>query len=135
VSGEKYKKENRQQEVADISSALKGLAKELRIPVIVLAQLNREIEKDKGRCPRLSDLRESGAIEQNADVVIMLWPQPTDSVDPDGDEPSEIPVKLFIAKQRNGPRNRFVPLVFQRQFTRFVNPSKTTEIDESDIPL
>ena len=135
VAGAKNKKENRQQEVADISSALKGLAKELRIPVIVLAQLNREIEKDRGRCPRLSDLRESGSMEMDADVVIMLWPQPTDSVDPDGDEPSEIRVKLFIAKQRNGPRNRFVPLVFQRQFTRFVNPSKTTKIDESDIPL
>ena len=61
--------ENRQQEIADISSGIKALAKELNVPVIVLAQLNRELEKDKSRKPRLSDLRESGSIEQDADLV------------------------------------------------------------------
>ena len=61
--------ENRQQEIADISSGIKALAKELKVPIIVLSQLNRELEKDKNRKPRLSDLRESGAIEQDADLV------------------------------------------------------------------
>ena len=65
--------ENRQQEIADISSGIKALAKELKVPVLVLSQLNRELEKDKSRKPRLSDLRESGSIEQDADVVGLLY--------------------------------------------------------------
>ena len=67
--------ENRQQEIADISSGIKALAKELKVPVLVLSQLNRELEKDKSRKPRLSDLRESGAIEQDADVVGLFTSQ------------------------------------------------------------
>src|SRR5215471_12305911 len=65
--------ENRQQEIADISNGIKSLAKELSVPVIVLSQLNREVEREKGRAPRLSDLRESGAIEQDADLVGLLY--------------------------------------------------------------
>jgi len=65
--------ENRQQEIADISNGIKALAKELNVPVIVLSQLNREVEREKGRAPRLSDLRESGSIEQDADVVGLLY--------------------------------------------------------------
>src|SRR5712691_5650108 len=65
--------ENRQQEIADISNGIKSLAKELNVPVIVLSQLNREVEREKGRAPRLSDLRESGAIEQDADLVGLLY--------------------------------------------------------------
>src|SRR5438874_10052445 len=65
--------ENRQQEIADISNGIKALAKELSVPIIVLSQLNRELEKEKNRKPRLSDLRESGAIEQDADVVGLLY--------------------------------------------------------------
>src|SRR5207302_6447972 len=65
--------ENRQQEIADISNGIKSLSKELNVPVIVLSQLNRELEKDKDRKPRLADLRESGAIEQDADLVALLY--------------------------------------------------------------
>ena len=65
--------ENRQQEIADISSGIKALAKELNVPVIVLSQLNRELEKEKNRKPRMSDLRESGSIEQDADLVGLLY--------------------------------------------------------------
>ncbi len=64
--------ENRQQEIVDISNGIKSLAKELSVPVIVLSQLNRELEREKNRKPRLSDLRESGAIEQDTDVVGLL---------------------------------------------------------------
>src|SRR5260221_10242134 len=78
--------DNRQQEIADISSGVKALAKELNVPVIVLAQLNRELEKDKSRKPRLSDLRESGAIEQDADLVGLLY-KPSSGDDEDGAPP------------------------------------------------
>ena len=70
-SDSKKAQDNRQQEISDISNGVKALAKELNIPIIVLSQLNRELEKDKNRKPRLSDLRESGAIEQDADVVLV----------------------------------------------------------------
>ena len=73
--------ENRQQEIADISSGIKALAKELNVPVIVLSQLNRELEREKSRKPRLSDLRESGAIEQDADVVGLLYKPSSDEDD------------------------------------------------------
>src|SRR5712675_1430606 len=67
------KADNRQQEIADISGRIKALAKELNVPIIVLSQLNREVEREKGRPPRLSDLRESGSIEQDADLVGLLY--------------------------------------------------------------
>ena len=136
MSGNKKGKENRQAEIADISKEMKAMAKELRIPVILMAQLNREVEKDKGRCPRLSDLRESGAIEQDADIVLMLWRKPlADEVnpDPDQEQPDEVPVKIVVSKQRGGPRDRFVSLIFQKQFVRFVNPEKPQPQPE-DIP-
>ena len=75
--------ENRQQEISDISSGIKALAKELKVPVLVLSQLNRELERDKSRKPRLSDLRESGAIEQDADLVGLLY-KPNAGDDEDG---------------------------------------------------
>src|SRR5439155_24985340 len=94
--------ENRQQEIADISSGIKALAKELQVPVIVLSQLNREVERDKSRKPRLADLRESGAIEQDADVVGLLYkPSAEDDEAGGAEEPDGVPVNLLIAKQRN----------------------------------
>ncbi len=126
--------ENRQQEIADISSGIKALAKELNVPVIVLSQLNREIEREKGRPPRLSDLRESGAIEQDADLVGLLY-RPTKGEEEDsvGDSASNegIPVNLLIAKQRNGPAGEDVALTFLKAYTRFESAAK---IQDSDVP-
>jgi replicative DNA helicase len=121
--------ENRQQEIADISSGIKGLAKELRVPVLVLSQLNRELEKDKNRKPRLSDLRESGAIEQDADVVGLLYkPSSGDDDDAPAEEMDGLPVNLLIAKQRNGPTGD-VNLTFLKSYTRFESAAKVSEED------
>jgi replicative DNA helicase len=124
--------ENRQQEIADISNGIKSLAKELNVPVIVLSQLNREIEREKGRPPRLSDLRESGAIEQDADVVGLLYKPKQGSDDEDGGGPEEdaTPVNLLIAKQRNGPTGD-VCLTFLKSYTRFESAAK---VSDEDVP-
>jgi replicative DNA helicase len=101
---------NRQEQVAAISRRLKSLAKELKIPVLALAQLNRSLENRSDAKPRLSDLRESGSIEQDADVVMLMY-QP---------EANSDLIRLDIAKQRNGP-TREVSLFFRRQYMRFEN--------------
>jgi replicative DNA helicase len=124
--------ENRQQEIADISSGVKALAKELNVPVIVLSQLNRELEKDKSRKPRLSDLRESGSIEQDADLVGLLY-KPNAGDDEEGSAPEEsdgIPVNFLIAKQRNGPTGD-VNLTFLKPYTRFESAAK---FSDEDVP-
>lgn len=113
--------ESRQLEVAEISRALKQLAKELSVPIVALSQLNRKVEERKGGKPMLSDLRESGAIEQDADVVMFIHRE--DEGDEDGGggggPPSTaIPVELIVAKQRNGPVGS-VDLIFLSEFTRF----------------
>jgi len=125
--------ENRQQEIADISSGIKSLAKELNVPVVVLSQLNREIEREKGRPPRLSDLRESGAIEQDADVVGLLYKPKSGGEDDDGGVSAEedaVPVNLLIAKQRNGPTGD-VELTFLKSYTRFESKAK---VSDEDVP-
>jgi replicative DNA helicase len=122
--------ENRQQEIADISNGLKSLAKELSVPVIVLSQLNRELEKDKDRKPRLSDLRESGAIEQDADVVGLLYKPSREDDDGGGEEQDAVPVNLLIAKQRNGPTGD-VHLTFLKAYTRFESAAK---VSDDDVP-
>src|SRR3989442_6745242 len=113
------KAENRQQEIADISSGIKALAKELNVPVIVLSQLNREVEREKGRPPRLSDLRESGAIEQDADLVGLLYRPTKDGDDSATDQARSDaePINLLIAKQRNGPADEDVCLTFLKPYT------------------
>jgi replicative DNA helicase len=124
--------ENRQQEIADISSGIKALAKELNVPVIVLSQLNRELEREKNRKPRLSDLRESGAIEQDADVVGLLY-KPSSGDDDDAAMPSEedaVAVNLLLAKQRNGPTGD-VNLTFLKSYTRFESAAK---VSGDDVP-
>lgn len=105
--------ENRQQEIAEISRAFKGLARELSIPVILISQLNRAVEGREGHRPQLSDLRESGAIEQDADMVILLLRK--EYYDPE-DSPGVADV--IIAKQRNGPTGD-MKLRFFGEFTRF----------------
>ncbi|HWQ91351.1 MAG TPA: replicative DNA helicase [Clostridia bacterium] len=124
--------ENRQQEIADISSGIKSLAKELNVPVIVLSQLNRELEKDKNRKPRMSDLRESGSIEQDADLIGLLYKPNADDDDGGGPvaEEEAISVNLLIAKQRNGPTGD-VHLTFLKSFTRFENAAK---VSDEDVP-
>ncbi|MCC7373653.1 MAG: replicative DNA helicase [Verrucomicrobiales bacterium] len=124
-------KDNRQQEISEISSGIKALAKELEIPIIILSQLNRDVEKDKSRKPKLSDLRESGAIEQDADLVGLLYKPSTGDDDESvpRDEPGGIPVSLLIAKQRNGPTGD-VPLTFLKRFTRFKPAAK---VDANDV--
>jgi replicative DNA helicase len=123
--------ENRQQEIADISNGVKALAKELNVPVIVLSQLNREMEKEKNRKPRLSDLRESGAIEQDADLVALLYkPNTEDDDGAAGQEMEAAPVNLLIAKQRNGPTGD-VALTFFKSYTRFESAAK---VNDEDVP-
>ena len=124
--------ENRQQEIADISSGIKSLAKELNVPVIVLSQLNRELEREKNRKPRLSDLRESGAIEQDADVVGLLY-KPSSGDDEESGSAAEedaVPVNLLIAKQRNGPTGD-VNLTFLKSYPRFESAAK---VSDEDVP-
>lgn len=114
--------ENRQVEIAEISRSMKGLARELRVPVVALAQLNREAEKDDSGVPKLSHLRESGAIEQDADVIMMLARQAMHkrrgNEDDDAEEPNENIITLAVAKQRNGPTG-IVKLFFDKPTQRF----------------
>jgi replicative DNA helicase len=122
--------ENRQQEIADISNGIKALAKELKVPIIVLSQLNRELEKDKNRKPRLSDLRESGAIEQDADLVGLLYKPNSGDDDEDRAQDEALPINLLIAKQRNGPTGD-VNLTFLKTYTRFESAAK---VSADDVP-
>lgn len=131
VSTTKRAKENRQIEISEISSGIKALAKELNLPIVVLAQLNRDIEKEKKRKPRLSDLRESGSIEQDADVVGLLYNANADKEDGDGQvADTVIPVNLLIAKQRNGPTG-MVYLTFFKSYTQF---ESATRVADADVP-
>ncbi|MCK5001133.1 MAG: replicative DNA helicase [Anaerohalosphaera sp.] len=121
--------ESRQQEVSTISRLLKSMARELNIPVVVLSQLNRASEGREGHRPRMSDLRDSGSIEQDADVVILLHRESYyHRGDPeyDHDSPEANTAEIIVAKQRNGPTDT-VKLVFNGQFTRFENLSHAQE--------
>jgi len=131
VKGSAKKYSNRQEEVADVSQGIKSIAKELKIPVIVLAQLNRESEKES-RKPRMSDLRESGSIEADADVIGMLY-RPSLGKVKDDDEDKQWsdtePINLLIAKQRNGQAMVEAHFTFIKAFTRFENAAKIESED------
>jgi len=110
--------ENRTLELAAISRSLKGLAKELRVPIVVLSQLSRAPESRSDHRPQLSDLRESGALEQDADVVVLIYRE--DAYNRDPNNPDAGTAELIVAKQRNGPTG-IVRLAFLREQTRFAN--------------
>jgi len=112
--------ESRQMEISQISRALKELSRELDVPVIALSQLSRAVESREGKRPQLSDLRESGSIEQDADVVMMLYRPEYYEVEPSDENRNR--AQLILAKQRNGPTGT-VHLMFFNETMRFENPA------------
>jgi replicative DNA helicase len=107
--------DNRQQEISEISRSLKALAKEINVPVVALSQLSRAVEARQSKEPQLSDLRESGALEQDADVILFLYrPERYGLQSDDGDRVADI----IIGKQRNGPTGK-VQVTFIPEYASF----------------
>jgi replicative DNA helicase len=127
--GSEDSRDSRQEQIAKISRRLKTLARELKVPVIALSQLNRAVEHREDRRPRMADLRESGAIEQDADMVLLLHR-------PEYYDPNDQPgiAELIVAKNRNGPTGN-VNLTFLKQLTRFENLAAVAEPFDEGRPF
>ena len=123
MKGEKASKDNnRQQEVAELTRSIKLAARELGVPILLLSQLNRESEKRADRTPQLSDLRESGSIEQDADIVMFIADAASENAPQDSNDDA-LDYSLVIAKHRNGPRGT-IPIKWKSEFTQFYEPGK-----------
>ncbi|MDX8363247.1 MULTISPECIES: replicative DNA helicase [Bacillaceae] len=127
IQGSGRSGENRQQEVSEISRSLKALARELKVPVIALSQLSRGVEQRQDKRPMMSDIRESGSIEQDADIVSFLYRE--DYYDKETENQNII--EIIIAKQRNGPVGT-VQLAFVKEYNKFVNLE--TRYGDSSVP-
>ena len=117
------------QAITEISRSLKSLAKELNIPVLALSQLSRAVEQRTTRTPKLSDLRDSGSIEQDADVVLFIYREDRDKTNTDRKNMADI----IVAKHRNGPLGK-VELYFNEQRSSFETPSQESYDDSASVP-
>lgn len=121
MEGSDNRRQDRVQEISGISRGLKGLARELKVPVIALSQLSRAVESRQNKRPMLSDLRESGSIEQDADIVMFIYRE--EYYEPENLEKKN-KAEIIVAKHRNGPVGS-VELLFQNNITKFKNPANS----------